>query len=169
MEKGSSRPEYLFLKPNPKPQFGFGGTCGGSERGVVMSIHFPNFFSLHPVYKYPHCSDPSTFCHIKTPSNRQILNHKIEIINKMSSADDQYEQQNDITSDDAPAGDSQDNDYVSRPGQKGGPIPVQSDNAAVEDSIDGATADSDQQLGIFPLSSSQECEKFSANITHRER
>jgi hypothetical protein len=67
-----------------------------------MSIHFPNFFSLHPVYKYPHCSDPSTFCHIKTPFNRQILNHKIEIINKMSSADDQYEQQNDITSDDAP-------------------------------------------------------------------
>jgi len=65
----------------------------------------------------------------------------------MSSADDQYEQQNDVLPRDAPAGDAQDNDYVSRPGQKQGPIPVQSDNAAVEDPIDAATADSDQQLG----------------------
>jgi hypothetical protein len=53
MGKGSSRPECLFLKPNPKPQFGFGGTCGASDRGVVMSIRFlPSFFSLGPVYKY---------------------------------------------------------------------------------------------------------------------
>jgi hypothetical protein len=67
----------------------------------------------------------------------------------MSSADDQYEQVNDQVSGDAPAGDAQDNDYVMRQGQKGGPIPVQSDNAAVEDPIDGATADSDEQLGMF--------------------
>ncbi|KAH8744778.1 hypothetical protein BGZ57DRAFT_289066 [Hyaloscypha finlandica] len=64
----------------------------------------------------------------------------------MSSADDQYEAQNDAVTGDAPAGDAQDNDYVSRTGQKQGPIPVQSDNDAVEDPIDGATADSDEQL-----------------------
>ncbi|KAF8857837.1 hypothetical protein BDZ45DRAFT_674447 [Acephala macrosclerotiorum] len=63
------------------------------------------------------------------------------------SADDQYEEAiNDQVSGDAPAGDAQDNDYISRTGQKQGPIPVQSDNDAVEDPIDGATADSDEQL-----------------------
>jgi len=66
----------------------------------------------------------------------------------MSSADDQYEAQNDAVTGDAPAGDAQDNDYVSRPGQKDGPIPVQSDNTQIEDPIDGATADSDEQLGM---------------------
>jgi hypothetical protein len=69
----------------------------------------------------------------------------------MSSADDQYEAQNDAVTGDAPAGDAQDNDYVSRTGQKQGLIPVQSDNAAVEDPIDGATADSDEQLGLSLL------------------
>lgn len=66
----------------------------------------------------------------------------------MSSADDQYEQQNDRVSGDAPAGDAQDNDYVSRPGQT--EILVQSDNAAVDDPIDPNTADSDEQLGKYP-------------------
>lgn len=59
----------------------------------------------------------------------------------MSSADDQYETQNDQVS-----GNFQDNDYASQTGQKGGPIPVQSDNADVDDPIDSATADSDEQL-----------------------
>ncbi|CZR67609.1 uncharacterized protein PAC_17508 [Phialocephala subalpina] len=62
------------------------------------------------------------------------------------SADDQYEQMNDQVSGDAPAGDSQDNNYVSRTGQKQGPIPVQSDNDIVEDPIDSNVADSDEQL-----------------------
>lgn len=48
---------------------------------------------------------------------------------------------------DIPAGDAQDNDYVSRTGQKDH-IPVQSDNATVEDPIDPATADSDATLGV---------------------
>jgi hypothetical protein len=69
----------------------------------------------------------------------------------MSSADDQYEAQNDEVIGDAPAGDAQDNDYVSRTGQKQGPIPVQSDNDTVDDPIDGATADSDEQLGMSLL------------------
>jgi hypothetical protein len=69
----------------------------------------------------------------------------------MSSADDQYEAQNDAVIGDAPAGDAQDNDYVSRTGQKQGPIPVQSDNDTVDDPIDGATADSDEQLGMSLL------------------
>jgi hypothetical protein len=43
----------------------------------------------------------------------------------------------------------EDNDYVMRDGQKGGPIPVQSDSAKVEDPIDAATADSDEQLGML--------------------
>ena len=43
-----------------------------------------------------------------------------------------------------------DNDYVSRTGQKEN-VPVQTDEAAVEDPIDPATADSDATLGK-PLS-----------------
>lgn len=68
----------------------------------------------------------------------------------MSSADDQYEQQNDTTGGDVPAGDSIDNDYKSRTGQSH--IPVQSDTAPVEDPIDPATADSDETLGDYLLS-----------------
>lgn len=62
-----------------------------------------------------------------------------------ASADDQYEQQNDQVTGDAPAGDAADNDYVSRPGQKD-TVPVQSDSAPVDDPIDPATADSDETL-----------------------
>ena len=63
----------------------------------------------------------------------------------MSSADDQYEQQNDVTGGDVPAGHSTDNDYKSRTGQSH--IPVQSDDTPVSDPIDPATADSDETLG----------------------
>ncbi|KAL8954164.1 MAG: hypothetical protein Q9222_000048 [Ikaeria aurantiellina] len=62
----------------------------------------------------------------------------------MSSADDQYEQQNDMTSGDVPAGDAKDNDYTSRTGQY--QIPVQKDDAPVNDPVDPTTADSDQTL-----------------------
>ena len=70
----------------------------------------------------------------------------------MSSADDQYEQQNDVTGGNVPAGDSMDNDYKSRTGQSH--IPVQSDDAPVSDPIDPATADSDATLGMSRLHSS---------------
>lgn len=49
---------------------------------------------------------------------------------------------------DAPSGDVQDNSYVSRPGEKHQPIPVQSDGMKVEDPVDANTADSDRQLGM---------------------
>lgn len=68
----------------------------------------------------------------------------------MSSADDQYEQQNDVTGGDVPAGDSMDNDYKSRTGQHTH-MPVQADDKPVEDPIDPATADSDETLGMFLL------------------
>ena len=67
----------------------------------------------------------------------------------MSSADDQYEQQNDIVGGDVPPGDAGDDDYKSRTGQSH--IPVQSDKAPVEDPIDPATADSDETLGMSAL------------------
>ena len=70
----------------------------------------------------------------------------------MSSADDQYEQQNDVTGGDVPSGDAGDNDYKSRTGQSH--IPVQSDQAPVEDPINPATADSDETLGMSFFSSS---------------
>ncbi|KAF2191197.1 hypothetical protein K469DRAFT_696919 [Zopfia rhizophila CBS 207.26] len=60
-----------------------------------------------------------------------------------ASADDQYEQQNDFSGD-GPAGDSKDNDYASRSDQY--QIPVQKDEAPVEDPIDSRVADSDEQL-----------------------
>ncbi|KAL9641306.1 MAG: hypothetical protein Q9204_000100 [Flavoplaca sp. TL-2023a] len=62
----------------------------------------------------------------------------------MSSADDQYEQQNDPTSGDAPSGVKGDNDYTSRTGQY--QIPVQKDEAPVTDPINPDTADSDATL-----------------------
>lgn len=65
----------------------------------------------------------------------------------MSSADDQYEQQNDGVTGDVPAGDSKDNDYASRSGQY--QIPVQKDDLPVEDPINPATADSDETLGML--------------------
>jgi len=61
------------------------------------------------------------------------------------SADDRYEQQNDQAGD-APAGNPINNDYKIRSGQTGG-IPVQGDEAPVNDPIDPATADSDKTLG----------------------
>lgn len=64
----------------------------------------------------------------------------------MSSADDLYEHQNDTASRDVPAGDSIDNDYASRTGQS--EVPVQKDDAPVDDPIDPATADSDATLGM---------------------
>ncbi len=68
-----------------------------------------------------------------------------------ASADDAYEQKNDATGGDVPAGDSVDNDYVSRTGQSA--IPVQKDEKPVEDPIDPATADSDKTLGMYSLKS----------------
>ena len=64
----------------------------------------------------------------------------------MSSPDDQYEQQNDFTSD-APIGNVSDNNYTSRTGQS--QIPARKDDTPVEDPIDSATADSDETLGMF--------------------
>ncbi|MCJ1476023.1 hypothetical protein MMC13_004687 [Lambiella insularis] len=49
-----------------------------------------------------------------------------------------------MSSEYVPAGDSKDNDYVSRTGQS--TVPVQKDEAPVEDPIDPATADSDATL-----------------------
>lgn len=63
----------------------------------------------------------------------------------MSSVDDQYEAQNDAGTKGVPAGDATDNEYASRTGQSF--IPVQKDQAPVEDPIDPATADSDETLG----------------------
>lgn len=57
--------------------------------------------------------------------------------------DDKYEQQNDFS--EGPTVDEGDNDYASRGGQS--QIPVQKDEAPVEDPIDPATADSNAQLG----------------------
>lgn len=49
-----------------------------------------------------------------------------------------------MSSNEIPAGDAGDNDYVSRTGQS--EIPVQRDEASIEDPIDPETADSDQTL-----------------------
>ena len=80
----------------------------------------------------------------------------------MSSADDQYEQKNDLTGGDVPAGDAQDNDYKSRTGQSH--IPVQSDDKPVEDPIDAATADSDETLGK-PYTTLRFASRKSAQLT----
>ena len=52
-----------------------------------------------------------------------------------------------MSSTEVPTGEVVDNDYKSRTGQS--EIPVQSDEAPVEDPINPDTADSDQQLGTL--------------------
>ncbi|KAF5007123.1 hypothetical protein FDECE_6554 [Fusarium decemcellulare] len=47
---------------------------------------------------------------------------------------------------DTPSGEFQENSYISRPGEKSEPIPVQADSAKIEDPIDADTADTDAQL-----------------------
>ncbi|KAJ9620575.1 hypothetical protein H2203_007781 [Taxawa tesnikishii (nom. ined.)] len=65
--------------------------------------------------------------------------------NAEMNADAQYENQNDYVGGDAgPPGDKGDNDYVSRTGQH--QVPVQKDEAPVNDPIDPNTADSDRTL-----------------------
>ena len=83
----------------------------------------------------------------------------------MSSADDQYEQQNDAIGGNVPTGDAQDNDYKSRTGQY--QIPVQKDDAPVNDPIDPATADSDETLGMLLFSCSSSPYIFSFLLTFR--
>ena len=73
----------------------------------------------------------------------------------MSSADDQYEQKNDPTGGDVPAGDAKDNSYASRTGQY--QVPVQKDEAPVEDPINPANADSDEMLGMSPYILTGDC------------
>lgn len=60
-----------------------------------------------------------------------------------TEADERYEAKNDPTSGDVPSGDVKTDDYT----ESKGPIPVQSDDAPVEDPIDDAAADSNAQLG----------------------
>lgn len=70
-----------------------------------------------------------------------ILSSKISILESSH-----HQNTSNMSSNEIPQGDAQDNDYVSRPGESD-TIPVQSDNAKVEDPIDAETADSDAQLG----------------------
>lgn len=62
------------------------------------------------------------------------------------NADDKYEQQNDTTGGDIPSGNVNGDDYKSRTGQY--EVPVQGDDAPVNDPIDPANADSDETLGM---------------------
>jgi hypothetical protein len=68
-----------------------------------------------------------------------------------SSTDHKYTPSNDSVIGSAPAGDLDDNDYVTRPGHENDPIPVQSDEDLVTDPIDAKTADSNAQLGTCAL------------------
>lgn len=61
------------------------------------------------------------------------------------SASDDFKPQGEEPTSGVAAGDVNDPDYKSRTGQSH--IPVQADDKPVEDPIDGATADSDAQLG----------------------
>lgn len=83
----------------------------------------------------------------KFPWRNTRKKHLTTLCLSIMSADDRYEEKNDATGGDVPAGDATDNSYVSRTGQY--EIPVQSDNKPIKDPIDPATADSDETLGMF--------------------
>ncbi|KAJ1330953.1 hypothetical protein MN608_04409 [Microdochium nivale] len=51
-----------------------------------------------------------------------------------------------MSSENAPTGEYSDDSYVSRPGQKDGPVPVTSGNEEVESAYKEGAADSDAQL-----------------------
>jgi hypothetical protein len=61
-------------------------------------------------------------------------------------AEDSYEAQNDATTGNVPSGDIKDNTYSGRKGGSGN-IPVQSDDAQVEDPVRAPESNSDAQLG----------------------
>ena len=72
------------------------------------------------------------------------------------AAEDQFEAQNDPTGGDVPAGDSKDNDYVSRSGQY--QIPVQKDEMGVESGVpDGKIANSDEYLRMSTVVLLSQC------------
>ena len=124
-----------------------------------LSIHFFHYLKAsNPTYS-------STISCITT-RHYQLNNKTFSYIFTMSSADDQYEQQNDVTGGDVPSGDAGDNDYKSRTGQSH--IPVQSDQAPVEDPIDPATADSDETLGM-PCSLSVRLPMLTCDSERRQR
>lgn len=62
-----------------------------------------------------------------------------------SNPNDEYRPSDDPGAESAAGADTAQDDYKSRTGQSH--IPVQSDSAPVDDPIDGAKADSDEQLG----------------------
>jgi hypothetical protein len=78
-----------------------------------------------------------------------------------SSTDHNYNPSNDSAIGSAPAGDLDDNDYVTRPGHKNDPIPVQSDEDLVTDPIDAKTADSNAELGKSTLMNLKSRKSFS--------
>ena len=113
------------------------------KKGTLFAVN--QFLSSHQVVSFNQVNRQ-----ICTTSQQSSLGVNISShISTMSSADDQYEQQNDVVGGDIPAGDAGDDDYKSRTGQSH--IPVQSDKAPVEDPIDPATADSDETLGMSAL------------------
>ena len=117
------------------------------KKGTLFTIQRPSL-----LYQIPSNHIKKNFC--TTTQHNRLGARTFSHIFTMSSADDQYEQQNDVVGGDVPAGDAGDDDYKSRTGQSH--IPVQSDNAPVEDPIDPATADSDETLGMsarFPYPS----------------
>lgn len=61
-------------------------------------------------------------------------------------AEDSYEAQNDATTGDIPSGEIKDNTYSARKGGSDN-IPVESDDAPVEDPIQAPESNSDAQLG----------------------
>ncbi|KAL8972653.1 MAG: hypothetical protein Q9183_000431 [Haloplaca sp. 2 TL-2023] len=66
-----------------------------------------------------------------------------------ASADDQYEQQNDVTGGDVPSGTKLDNDYASRSGQY--QVPVQKDEAPDDaDAIDKSNIVGGRTRGAAP-------------------
>lgn len=64
-----------------------------------------------------------------------------------SNPNDEYKPSGDAGAEAGTGADTTQDDYKSRTGQS--TIPVQSDDAAIEDPIDANTADSDEQLGRF--------------------
>ena len=69
---------------------------------------------------------------------------------------------------DAPTGEFQDNNYISRQGNKHEPLPVQADGDPIEDPIDGDKADTDEQLGKFNLFHPLTCPVTKFNCAHKQ-
>ena len=118
------------------------GATFGSCMTLWVEEHMYKFTEhLHLTFDFPEITSSATLNSIIDFA--PIVYYRISYPSS-TMADTEYQEE-------APSGEVTQDEYTSRTGQKDANVPVQDNNAPIEDPIDPATADSDQQLGMSAL------------------